>query len=51
MHKMYFWVVHGALEMKVHTFPINEANLNYLYLHTTYTTEMHALYNTLEHIK
>jgi len=48
---MYFCGVCGVLEMIVHTFGINEANLNYYYQHTTYTTEMRAMYNTLEHIK
>jgi len=51
MHKMYFCGVCGVLEIIVHTFAINEANLSYHHLHTTYTTEMHAMYNTLEHIK
>jgi len=51
MLKIYFCGVRGVLEMIVHTFAINEANLNYRYLHTTYAIELHAMYNTLEHIK
>jgi len=51
MHKMYFCEVCGVLEMIVHTFAINKENLNYHHHLHLHTTEMHAMYNTLEHIK